>query len=298
MIYNYLTTIFKLIAGLVTKEFIGIIAVVFMAILALWIVLSLTRSAEIKLNYGAKKLTNYIDSKKVNLNEDVEFYKLLNDMPPQFVRAFKTLQASGGDLPGKYLTQTECVETPLYGGLFNQNRSLMRTVTNFFVFIVGLLSLAVSFSQAETVTLLTVAESLVMPVIALLVYRIEFYIYASIRQYYYRSAVIRFGELVDALSDNYERGNLVFGECQENCDWEEGELAEEKRMRGRPKKDEPEKSFLIIENDDDFARSLSRAEKLVNKLNSKELSASQIRRTNHELSELMASLADYKKRRK
>lgn len=291
MIYNYVTTIFRLIAGIVTKEFIGIFILCFMFALGLWMFISLVKAKELRQAFNEKKLCRYIDSKKIVLPDDAEFYALLNKLPAQFVRAFKSIEFDGGDLPSRYLNQTDCVETPLFGGLFNQNRNLMRTITNFVVFIIGLLSIAVTFANNTTLTGLSIAESLVLPAVALLIYRAMFYSYILIRQYYYRSAVIRFNELIDALNDNYERGELVFKSIEEDED------LEEKRGRGRPKKIEEEKDILVIENDEDFERALARAEKLVIRL-TKKLSDSQKRRTNNELSAIMSSLAEYEKRRK
>jgi|GEM_PF-5870100 len=293
MIYDYLTTIFKLIAGIIDKNVLIIIAAVFMLVLTVWIILSLSKSSERKFIINGKKLIEYIDNKPIVYGEDVRAFELVNAMPAQFVRGLKTAQFEGGQLPGRYLNQSDCLDTPLYGGLFNQNRSLIKTITYIFTTFLALFSLAISLSSSEDLTGLVVAQSLVLPLVALTIYKVEYYVYTSIRQYYYRLAVATFNELVDALDDNFEQGKFTFEKCEEDS---MNENVDEKRGRGRPKKVE-EVNYLEINSDQDFERALERAEKLIGRLN-KDLSGSQKRRTSHELKEVMASLADYEKRRK
>lgn len=293
MIYDYLTTIFRLIAGIINKYVLGILALSFIVVLAIWILLSLLNSKELRLSRKLKNITEYMDNHDIDVSEDEVFAQKLNELPPQIIRGVKSAQFYCKGAPGEKLSQYECVETYLFGGLFNQSRSLIRVVTLLYTFVLAFLSVALTFASNQALTGLLLAQSLVLPFVAFVIYKIEYFIYTSIRQYYYKLAVIRFGEFVDSLNDNYESGNIVFGSSMEDDE----DMADEKRGRGRPKKSEDEKDYVTIENDEDFERSIIRAEKLVERLN-KDLSDSQIRRTNHELRELMASLAEYEKRRK
>ena len=313
--FEYLKTAFNLLSGLITQDVLIIASLIVLALLVLWIILSLAICTELKIVRGSKKLIAYFEENSITGEFSPTLYALVNKMPQEFVRSFKMWDFKGRGLPSDSFKQAYCVETPLYGGLYNQNRSLMSTAIHTVVIALAIFSAALISTETQ-LTGIVLAEALLVPMISYLLYRIAFYIYSTIRHYYYKLAVEKFNNLVDLLNEKYEKsledqkeqskGELKiapslmdYGANKTNFILDAGEEdmeeLDEKRGRGRPKKSEEEKEAeQRIENDADFARAIARAEKLMARLH-KDLSDSQKRRTNHELNELMAKMAEYKK---
>ena len=297
--FQYLKTCFNLIAGLIDEDVLIIVALVVALLLALWIVLSLVTCKELKIAKNSKKLAKLIDENGLTEDTEPEVIAIVSKMPKQIGTAFRLYTSGRGRAPGEVLTQTTCVEVPLYGGLYKQNRSLMRSAINMVFCALLLFSLMITAGTEAALTGAMIAESLIVPLVALLLFRGEYYVYTTIRQYYYKLAVDNFTEFVDVLNEKYENDEITLP-CGERFDFltEDDLDMEEKRGRGRPKKTEEEKlNDGEINNDADFARALNRAEVLMQRLH-KDLSDSQKRRTNHELAELMGKLSEYKKRKK
>ena len=308
--FEYLKTAFNLLSGLINQDVLIIAALIVLVLLVLWIIISLAVCTELKIVRGTKKLIAYFEENSIAGEFSPYLYALVNKMPQEFVRSFKMWDFKGRGLPSESFRQDYCVETPLYGGLYNQNRSLMSTAIHTVVIALAIFSAALIAEETQ-LTGMVLAEALLVPMISYLLYRIAFYIYSTIRHYYYKLAVEKFNNLVDLLNEKYEksledcknaggteRSLMDYGVNKTIFFEESGEDMEEldeKRGRGRPKKSEEEKEAeQRIENDADFARAIARAEKLMARLH-KDLSDSQKRRTNHELNELMAKMAEYKK---
>lgn len=314
MISKYVETCFNLLVGLVSQDLLIYIALGVAVGLLAWIFLSLAFSTEVKISHNSKNLSRFIEENGINGESEAKIIALVNKMPNQFVRRFKLWQSSNYQTPETYFDQQKCVETPLYGGMLNQNRSVMKSVIFGVTLALFVFSLALMGNESA-VTGLSLAQALVIPVLALLVYRIEYYVYTAIRHHYYRIAVENFNELVDVLNEKYEQSEIQLKEAQSVSSVEafnEAELEEEpnefegedmeevaqKRGRGRPKKAEEDKiAMLKIENNEDFAKALARAEKLMARLH-KPLSDSQKRRTNKELADIMDMMAAFKRKTK
>lgn len=308
MIFDYFKTMFNLVVGIVSQDVLFYITIVAFFLLALWIVLSLVTSRELKMSNATKKLSKFIAENGINSETEPQIIALVSKMPRQFVGQFRLWQNLGAVTPGVWFNQQDCVETPLYGGIYNQNRSLMKSAINALVIALTMLSLALVSAGEEAFTGLALAQALIFPMFGFLLFKVEYYVYTTIRQYQYKVAVESFNELIEIMNEKYEMGEIKFanqpeplvaGEVQD-CPQEEEmkeEVVEEKRGRGRPRKTEEEKNApLKIENDADFEKALARAEKLMARLH-KPLSDSQKRRTNKELADVMDKLAQYKKKR-
>ena len=318
MLYDYLKTAFNLIVGIVTNDVLVISAIVLFFLIALWIVLSLVYSQELIISKNCKKLSEFIDKNGITPENEAQVIALASKMPRTFLQEFKMWKFLGGKLAGRFFTEQACISGPVYGGIYNQNRSVMKSVINGFVILMFMLSLALLGAE-ENLTGLAIAEASIIPLLSLLFYKTEYYVYTSIRQYFYRQAEENFSDLIDVLNEKYELGQIKFDtsfdtnlnlepntttenliEKDENLPMikiENAPLQEVKRGRGRPRKTEEEKNTpLTIENDADFEKALARAEKLMTRLH-KPLSDSQKRRTNKELAEIMDVLSQYKKRK-
>lgn len=325
MVYDYLQTCFNLLVGLISQDITVYIMLVLVVLFALWIVLSLVYSSELKFARNTKKLSKFIEANGLNAENEPQFIALASALPRQFVRKFKLWKSMNYTLPEICFSQEECLETPLYGGIYNQNRSLMKTIINGCVIILFMFSIAIVAGSEEPLTGVVFARALVVPMFAYLLFKLEYYIYTTIRHYFYKLAVENYNELIDILNEKYELGEIelkqdvkVLGESsQQNFsrqksltetdaetkqdyaddeDLKEEDMEElQKRGRGRPRKTEEEKNApLKIETEQDFANALARAEKLMARLH-KPLSDSQKRRTNKELAEIMDKLAEFKK---
>lgn len=319
MLYDYLKTALNLIVGIVSYDAILISAIILFFLLALWIVLSLVYSQELKIAKNCKKLSDFVDQNGITPENEAQVIALASKMPRTFVQEFKMWKFLGGSLAGMMFTEQACISRPVYGGIYNQNRSVMKSVINGFVILMFMLSLALLGAE-ESLTGLGVAEAAIVPLLSLLIYKTEYYVYTSIRQYLYRQAEDNFSDLIDVLNEKYELGQIKFDtSLNANLNLESAKISENlttkdeetqmtkienaiypeevKRGRGRPRKTEEEKNApLVIENDADFEKALARAEKLMTRLH-KPLSDSQKRRTNKELAEIMDVLAQYKKKK-
>ncbi|MBQ7453177.1 MAG: hypothetical protein IJS68_02795 [Clostridia bacterium] len=306
--FDYIKTAYNLVVGLLTENVLIISSVVLLFLLFLWIVLSLAVCNELRIVKYSKKMFKLLEQARVNTDENPMLYELVGKMPEQFRRQFRIWQYKGG-LPGDYFTQQVCVDTTIYSGLYRQNRTIMSWAIRVCVVLQLILSLGI-LSTESAITGLVLGQALIVPMLTCLLLEIEFFVYTSIRQYYYKLAVEKFNNLVDLLNEKYENGEIDFPnkgkakcfDCEQNdYDFEDEDMIDDetKRGRGRPRKSAEEKEAEgRIENDADFARAISRAEKLMSRLHNKDLSDSQIRRTNKELGEIMAKMSEYKRRNK
>lgn len=307
MISQYFETCFNLLVGLLSQDFLVYFALGVAVAFFVWILLSLVFSPEVKIAKNAKILSKFIETNGINAETEAQIIGLVNKMPTQFVRRFKLWQSLNYQTPEAFFDEQKCVTSPLYGGLLKQNRSVMRSV----MFGVSLMLFVFSMALLGSETALTglaFAQALVIPLIALLIYRTEYYIYTAIRHHYYHDAVDNFNELIDVLNESYELNQIglkvennaknTFAEPIKTDEEDDMEELMQKRGRGRPKKAEEDKvAMLKIENNEDFAKALARAEKLMARLH-KPLSDSQKRRTNKELADIMDMMAVFKRKNK
>lgn len=205
--FEYIVTIFKVVAGVITNERLVIASLIALGLLLLWIVFSLCFSFEMRFLSGARKINKYISRNGIGGEHKQGLANLVQKMPSEFVRGYHTYEKNPHSLPSEYIKRSDCLDLELNGGVFNQNRSIIKSYINTVFFALLVFSFAIMSSSslfdsgsATSETALTgymVAEAMLIPFLFLLVAKGMYYIYTAIRQHQYHVAVEEFNELID-----------------------------------------------------------------------------------------------------
>ena len=205
--FEYIVTIFKVVAGVITNERLVIASLIALGLLLLWIVFSLCFSFEMRFLSGARKINKYISRNGIGGAHKQGLANLVQKMPSEFVRGYHTYEKNPHSLPSEYIKRSDCLDLELNGGVFNQNRSIIKSYINTVFFALLVFSFAIMSSSslfdsgsATSETALTgymVAEAMLIPFLFLLVAKGMYYIYTAIRQHQYHVAVEEFNELID-----------------------------------------------------------------------------------------------------
>ena len=195
--YEYIVTAFKVIVGVITNDRLAIAAAIALGIMLLWITFSLIFSFQARFASGVRKINNYVSRNGISGNAKAGLDKLISKMPSEFQRGYKTFERNPKSLPSENIKRFESLDMELSGGVFNQNKSVLKTYMNFVFAALLLFSFAIL--QDATLTGYLIAEAFITPAIFLLVSKVIYYIYTAIRQNQYRTAVEDFSEMLDNL---------------------------------------------------------------------------------------------------
>lgn len=205
--FEYIVTIFKVVAGVITNERLVIASLIAVALLLLWIVFSLCFSFEMRFLSGARKINKYISRNGIAREHKQGLDDLIMKMPSEFVRGYHTYEKNPHSMPSEFIKRSDCLDLELNGGVFNQNRSIIKSYINTVFFALLIFSFAIMSNSSlfesgagTSETALTgymVAEALVIPFLFLLIAKMMYYIYTAIRQHQYHVAVEEFNEMMD-----------------------------------------------------------------------------------------------------
>ena len=197
MIFDYLKTGFQVIVGLVDNNILTIAALAALGLMVLWIICALLTSYQFRFSMRARKLNKYVLANGIEGESKMHLRYLLSKMPTEFYRGYTAFERDTSKLPSHYIKRFESLEMEISGGVFNQNKSILKTYTNF-IFI-SLLVLCFGRLSNEPLTGALIAEAVILPLAFLLLSRIIYYVYTAIRQHQYNVAVEDFNEVVDCL---------------------------------------------------------------------------------------------------
>lgn len=197
MIFDYLRTGFQVVVGLVDGNILSIVALAALGLMVLWIICALLTSYQFKFTLSARKLNKYILENGIEGESKMHLRYLLSKMPTEFYRGYTAFERDPNSLPSQYIKRFESLEMEISGGVFNQNKSILKTYTNF-VFI-SLLVLSFGLLSSEPLTGYLIAEAVILPLAFLFLSRVVYYVYTAIRQHQYNVAVEDFNEVVDCL---------------------------------------------------------------------------------------------------
>ncbi len=196
--YEYLVTAFKVIVGVITNDRLAIAGLVALGLMLIWVILSLVFSFQIRFARHAKQINEYVGKNGLGEETKEGLNKLVGAMPSEFQREFSLYEESQNALPSKYIKRFESLDVELSGGVFNQNKSILKTYTNFVTVLLLVFSIAVLGTETALTGYL-LAEATVIPLCFLLIAKVMYYVYTAIRQYQYRVAVDEFNEMLDNL---------------------------------------------------------------------------------------------------
>ena len=207
--FEYIVTAFKVIVGVFTADRLTIFASIMIGVLLLWVLFSLLFSFQSKFSRGCRRISLLVDTKGLTPETYPKFIELASKLPDSFLRGWKTFEHADSGLPSQYLKRAECLDLELSGGLFNQNRSVIRSYISFFTVLFALLGLASRGSEGP-LTAYTLAESLVIPFLFALISMLIYYLYTALRQHQYRVCVEDFNEMLDILNEKVENCEIEF----------------------------------------------------------------------------------------
>lgn len=207
--YEYIITAFKVIVSIITGERLAISACIIYGCLLLWVLFSLLFSFQIRFARKCKQISILVDNKGLTSESYPKFIELSSKLPDSFLRGWKTFEHSDKGLPSQYLRRSECLDLELTGGLFNQNRSVMKTFIYSFTALLALLSVALIGSR-EAITGYALAEALALPLVFFTVSILTYFLYTAIRHRQYRICVEDFNEMIDILNEKVEYSEFEF----------------------------------------------------------------------------------------
>ena len=208
MLYEYIITAFSVMVGILTTERLAISALILYGLLVLWILFSLLFSFQTKFSRRCKDISMLVDEEGINNVNYPKFIELASLLPKSFLRGWKTYEHDKKGLPSDYLKRSECLDLELTGGLFKQNRSVMKAYIGFFTTIIAILNLAL-VGNREAITGYSLAESLILPVLFIILSMLTYFLYTALRQRQYKHCVDDFNEMIDILNEKAEEGQLI-----------------------------------------------------------------------------------------
>ena len=195
--YEYIVTAFKVVVGVVTNDRLAIAAAVAIGVMLIWVTLSLIFSFQARFASGVRKINNYVSRNGIHGDAKDGLSKLISKMPTEFQRGYKSFERNPNSLPSENIKRFESLDVELSGGVFNQNKSVLKTYMNF-VFVT-LLLFSFAILQDSSLTGYLIAEAFITPAIFLLVSKVIYYVYTAVRQNQYKTAVEDFNDMLDNL---------------------------------------------------------------------------------------------------
>ena len=205
MIHEYIITAFKVIVGVITENRLVLSALIALGILFVWMILSLVFSFQGKFASNVKRMNEFISRNGIKGEAKQNFELLVAKMPSEFQKGYKKYDSNKNALPSDFIKRFDCLDMELSGGVFNQNKSVIKTFINFIFVGLALFSLAV-LPIDEPLSGYNLCEALVIPLVFFLIAKIMYYAYTAIRQYQYKSAIEEFNFMME----NMDRASFDF----------------------------------------------------------------------------------------
>lgn len=216
-IFEFLRTSFRVVAAFLTPDILIYVGLVSIFLMALWSIISLICSYENRFTRKCNSIISYIKDNGITADNYPAFTKQWLGFPNIMRRAWKRYEVKREGIASDYLKQSECIDGILDGGINKQSRSLMKSAINLITITLALFSISIiATAQAGggTITSLNnkvVVEALMIPLIILLLLKVNYYIYTATRHHMYRVAVDTFHDFVDLLDEQVDINSIFFG---------------------------------------------------------------------------------------
>ena len=271
MLYDYILTAYKVLAGLITTKRLMLIALVALAIYIVWICIALFFSFQRKFSVNCTKLYNYIRGNNLTPDNlkviDFRIEKISNG----FYYGWKKFKSSTNQKPSNFITRREALDVEVSGGVLNQGKTFMRTYIVFVTVLLFIFNLAYLGSDSA-ITCFVVAETLVLPFVFYFVMKLFYFLYTSIKQQMYKQDVQCYYDLIALLDETFGSNEAVIVEAETKpivdeegaVVTENGEVALEENEEDLA---EPEKEVNPLDDYDIFKKKNIDVEKLMNEEN-------------------------------
>ena len=318
-IFEYFRTSFHVMKAFASQDRIIYIGLGVLGLFILWSVLSLLFCHEARVVRIWKKMRKTINIPAINADVYFAFTKYFAQLPSACARKWRKYERIRQGVASDYLTQEDMLDNPMSGGITKQNRSIMKFAMGMITILFFLLSLG-SLGGESNITAQLLCESMLVPFVLFLLYRVNYYVYTVIRQHQYRMAVEEFQDFLDFVDNKIDLiqifdGNESVLDISSNCyrndiDFEK-KINEREQIQELEKKEIPSKEEIIeqenqvdfyrnkvgdieIRTQDEFVNALGIVEKLLDQKS--ENTAEQDEKTK-KLAELMAAMNKYRNKK-
>lgn len=239
MLYYYLVTIYKGIVGLVTPERLMAVALGALGIFLVWMSFSLIMSFQRKFNSRCQDLINFtIKTKDVEKRPEM-LDKLADRISSGFGFGWKKFRKSEVGKPSDFITRRDALDVEINGGLLNNGKTMMRAYISFVTIVLAIFNF-VYVGGDKTVTFISFAESLILPLVFFVVIKLFYFLHNSIKQKLYRMDIESFYEAIDLLDSRFaKKGRFVAVEGEE-LDEENSEENTEEQLEKPEEQEEVE----------------------------------------------------------
>jgi hypothetical protein len=208
MLYEYLLTAFKVIVGLITTEKLVYTALVAIGIYLVWISIALATSFQKKFYKNSVKLYNFLRKSQNNPNSADFVDNYASSISGGFSHGWKKFKREKIGKPSDYINRREALDVDINGGVLNQGKSFMRAYIWFVVVGEFLFNLAY-VGDTQAVTVYSLAEALVLPLVLMFVLKIFYFLYTSVKQQLYRGDIEVFYDVIDLMDEMYANNQNV-----------------------------------------------------------------------------------------
>lgn len=221
MLYKYLITMYKVIAGLVTPERLIAVALGVLGLYVVWMFFSLITSWQRKFNSRCQELITLI-VKTPDIEKNPDFInKKAERISSGFGFGWKKFKTADVGKPSDYITRREALDVEVNGGLLNNGKTMMRAYITFFTSLLFIFNFAYVGGE-ETLNFRTVAEAMVLPFVFYVVIKLFYFLHNSIKQKLYKMDIESYYELIDLLDLKFaKKARIVVAEGEEEIVEEE-----------------------------------------------------------------------------
>ena len=143
MIHEYIITAFKVIVGVITENRLALSALVALGILLVWMLFSIIFSFQGKFANNVRRINEFVSRNGIGENAKPGLELLISKMPSEFQRGYRKFEKNPNKMPSDYIKRFESLDMELSGGVFNQNKSVLKTFIHFVFCGLSLFSLVV-----------------------------------------------------------------------------------------------------------------------------------------------------------
>ena len=246
---DYITTVFNLITGLVDADKLVWIAIVGLGLILVWQLISLLTNFHAHLARKCRKISKFLTVNGLSSSNYNNFLALVATMPQEFIRGYKTFEHASYGLPSDYIKRFDSIDVETNGGMLNHGKSFLKSFIGAYTIILTLLSLAL-LGADNPLTGFALADSLLVPVLYLILAKCLYFIFNAIKQQQYRVAVDEFNEMLDIMNEKIENndnlpGPDVLALAEEVEEIEKREKAEEPaKVQEETAKEQPEPAVV------------------------------------------------------
>lgn len=207
---DYITTVFNLITGLIDADKLVLIALVGLGLILVWQLISLLANFHAGLARKCRRISKFLTVNGLSSSNYNNFLALVAKMPQEFIRGYKTFEHASYGLPSDYIKRFDSIDVETNGGMLNHGKSFLKAFINAFTIVLALLSLALLGSDTP-LTGYALADSLLVPVLFLILAKTIYFIFNAIKQQQYRVAVDEFNEMLDIMNEKIENNDNLPG---------------------------------------------------------------------------------------